>query len=104
MKERTILQCAKCLSHTPLIETDTSESIAEAIAKHKHCGMCGHHVMLCFNSVQVLVGKGKKLSWRSANEASRKSKPRGSGAKPDRQPFHSVRVHKVRVKKTNDCK
>jgi len=92
MKERTILQCAKCLSHTPLIETDTSESIAEAIAKHKHCGMCGHHVMLCFNSVQVLVGKGKKLSWRSAN--AKQIKP--SRAKHPRR-FRTSRANEKRV-------
>lgn len=74
MKEQTILQCAKCLNHTTLIETDTQESIMKAIDKHKHCGMCGHNVMLCFDSRMVKVGKGKQLSWRSAN-AARTSKP-----------------------------
>lgn len=57
MSEQTILQCARCLTHTPLIETCTQESILEAIAANASCKNCGWHVMLCFDSRTVVTGR-----------------------------------------------
>lgn len=102
MKEQTVLQCARCLSHTPLIETDTAESIMEAIAKHKHCGVCGSRAMLCYSSKMVPVGKGKKLSWRSANATKpsrKKHRRRNSKSKATAKDVHQFGVSKVQ----NNC-
>ncbi len=78
MKEITVLQCSRCFTHTPLIETDNQESIIEAIKRHSRCDNCGRYAMLCYESKPVMNSKPKKLSWRSANTESRgKTKPTG---------------------------
>lgn len=106
MKEQTILRCGRCLSHTPLIETDTAESIMEAIAKHKHCGVCGSRAMLCFSSKIVPVGKGKVLSWKSANAPAinRSKHKRANRPAQARHDASASRVQAVRVKKAHDVK
>jgi len=77
MKEQTVLQCARCLTHTPLIETELQESIMEAIAANKRCKHCNHYVMLCFDSRIVATG----MMWRKhyASKVRTRNKQDGQG-------------------------
>ena len=68
MKEQTVLQCARCLTHTPLIETESQESILEAIEANKRCKHCNHYAMLCFDSRIIVTGKSWKVYYASRNK------------------------------------